>query len=185
MRRLLFFLAGVCCYQWAWGQNVFTSAQGEISFFSETPIENIEAHNNSINSFINVPLRQIAFLVPIRKFDFEKDLMEEHFNEKYLESEKFPNASFRGKINEEINFNKEGKYTVTATGKITIHGVEREATYAGELTVKKDELLLKSNFTVKLEDHKITVPKIVFNQIAEVITVKLNVKYVPYSNEKK
>jgi hypothetical protein len=178
--QLILFFCVVFALSNVEAQNVYSSSSGEVSFFSETPLENIEAHNKSINSFINVPQKQIAFLIPIRKFDFEKDLMEEHFNEKYLESDRFPNASFRGTINEDLDFTKDGKYKVTATGKITIHGVEREETFAGEMVISKGEINLTCNFTVKLEDYKITIPKIVFNQIAEVIAVKMNIKYIPY-----
>lgn len=165
-------------------QNVYSASEGEVSFFSETPLENIEAHNKNVNSFIDVSHKQIAFVIPIRKFDFEKDLMEEHFNEKYLESDKYPHASFRGNITEDIDFSKEGKYKVTAIGKITIHGVERKQTYTGELVVKKGEIFLTSEFSVRPKDHNIIIPKIIYSNIAEVIAVKLKVKYIPYKNEK-
>lgn len=166
-------------------QVVYSAIEGEVSFFSETPLENIEAHNKSVNSFIDVVHNQIAFIVPVRKFDFEKDLMEEHFNEKYLESDKYPHASFRGKINENIDFSKDGKHAVTSTGNMTIHGVEKEQTFSGEMLIKKGEIFLTSDFTVRLEDYNITIPKIVFSQIAQIIAVKLKVKYTPYKNEKK
>ena len=79
-------------------QNIYTLKEGDISFYSETPIENIDAHNQSAYAFLNTTSREMAFRVPVRKFKFQKSLMEEHFNEKYMESDKYPMSTFRGKI---------------------------------------------------------------------------------------
>src|SRR5574342_668269 len=99
--------------------------EGSVSFFSEAPVENIEATNNKINSFLNTASNEIMFIVHVRGFTFEKDLMKEHFNEKYMESDKYPTSTFKGKINDPVDYTKDGTYNVTATGILNMHGVER------------------------------------------------------------
>ena len=178
MKRIFLFLAlSLVLPSWA---QVYTAKSGEISFHSEAPLENIDAVNNAANSVLNTDSREIAFLVPLRKFIFKKSLMQEHFNGKYMESDKFPNASFKGRINESVNFTSDGETKVTATGKLTIHGVEREVIVPGIVTVKNGEISVQSAFTVKVADYKITIPKLMFQNIAESIDVKVSINYTPY-----
>jgi hypothetical protein len=161
-------------------QNVFTVKEGEISFYSESPLENIDAHNKSIHSILNTSTREIAFLVPIRKFEFKKALMQEHFNEKYMESDTYPMSTFKGKINENVDFTKDGETAVTATGKLTIHGVEKDVTIPGKLIIKSGEISIESDFNVLVKDYNITIPQLVFQNIAESIAVKVRISYTPY-----
>jgi polyisoprenoid-binding protein YceI len=105
--------------------------------------------------------------------------MQKHFNENYLESEKFPNATFKGKINEAINFTKAGVYQVSASGILNIHGVNQERTIKGSITVGEGIINLNSKFDVLLIDHKINIPKLVFKKIAEKIAVSARVTYIP------
>jgi hypothetical protein len=161
-------------------QPVFSCKEGQVSFFSEAPLENIEAHSNGVNSFLNVSTKEVAFIISIRGFKFAKSLMQEHFNEKYMESDKYPNATFRGKINEDVDFTKDGTYPVTSTGKMNIHGVEKEVTHKGTLTIKKKEINLTSEFNVAIKDYNITIPKLLFQNIADTILVKMNANYLPY-----
>ena len=139
-------------------QQVYSCKQGNVSFFSESPLENIEAHSNSINSFLNTSTKDIAFILPMRGFKFAKSLMQEHFNEKYIESDKYPNATYQGKINEEINVNANGTFELTSSGKLTIHGVEREVALSGTLTIKNNELNLASRFTIAINEYCIGKP---------------------------
>ena len=162
-------------------QNIYTLKEGDISFFSETPVENIEAHNQNVYAFLNTTSREMAFRVPVRKFKFQKALMEEHFNEKYMESDKYPMSTFRGKINEEVDLSKNGEYKVTATGKLSMHGVEREVTAPGTLAVKNGEITLQSDFPVLVKDYDIDIPQLVFQNIAESIAVKVRIKFTPYT----
>ncbi|HEX4888105.1 MAG TPA: YceI family protein [Luteibaculaceae bacterium] len=152
---------------------VLKTSNCSIDFFSETPLENISAKNNAVKGAMNVQSKAIAFSVPIRSFKFEKALMEEHFNENYMESDKYPNGSFKGVINETINLSKNGTFRISATGKLNIHGVEQDRTLTGEATVKDGVLTITSNFKIKLVDHRIERPAILFQKIAEVIDVKL------------
>ena len=179
MKKLIFiFFFSVSLHLGA--QGIYKSNEGEASFFSETPMENIEAHNKSISSFLNTGSKEVVFVIPVRNFKFRKALMEEHFNEKYLESDKYPDATFQGKINEDVDFSKDGVYKVTATGKMKMHGVEKQITVPGTITVKGGKLSLQSEFNVTLTDYNITVPKLVIQNIAEVVAVKINAGYVPY-----
>ncbi len=161
---------------------LFKAEEGLVSFFSKAPLENIAAQNKAVASLIHTGTRKIAVSIPIRQFDFPNDLMEEHFNENYLESEKYPKATFSGVINETIDFSRPGSYAVSATGKFSIHGVETDRTLKGTLTIKDNTTFeLVSDFEVKLADHNITIPTIMFNKIAEVVQVRARFVYKPKS----
>jgi hypothetical protein len=159
--------------QTSFGQ-LFMTQTGKTSFFSKTPVEDISALNSNVLAVINSSNGEIAVKMNMTQFKFQNKLMEEHFNENYMESDKFPTGSFKGKINETIDFTKAGTYDVTAKGTLTIHGVTKEKVLTGKLTVAKDALTLDSNFEIALVDYKIEVPKLVWEKIAEKIAVKNN-----------
>jgi hypothetical protein len=159
---------------------IYSSKSTQITFFSETPVENISAENKLSSLILNTATNDIAVRVPIKSFIFEKALMQEHFNENYMESSKFPTATFKGVINEKVDYTKDGTTKVTAKGKMEIHGVSREETLSGTITVKGTEISLVSELTVKPADYNIEVPKIVFEKIAESILVKVNATLMPY-----
>lgn len=163
----------------SFGQLYVTQA-GETSFFSETPVENIVAVNKTVGAIINTSTNEIAVSMKMTAFEFPNKLMQEHFNENYMESEKYPMGTFKGKIVEPIDYTKNGIYDVTARGQLTIHGVTIPRDLKGKLTVENQKISLISNFEVKLVDHKIDIPKIVFAKIAEVISVKINYAFSPY-----
>lgn len=160
-------------------QKFYKNTKTRVKFFSEAPLENIEAVNESAASIINTETGEIAVVIPIKMFEFEKALMQEHFNENYMESDIYKNASFKGKFDDIPDFNKTGVYDVSATGAFTIHGVEQTRTLKGKLSVKKNEVTLESIFPVKLEDHDIEIPKMVFEKIAEVVEVNCTFNYEP------
>jgi len=164
---------------------LYSCKEGTVSFFSETPFENIDAANKSISSFLNFSTGEVIFFLQIRGFKFDKALMQEHFNEKYLESDKYPNAVFRGKINEREIVSKPGAHNVTVTGKLTIHGVENEITVPGIIITTDDTIKVRCLFTVALKDYNITIPKLVFQSIAETVTVKINGAYTIYKKDEK
>lgn len=163
---------------------VYICQNGTAGFFSETPIENIDATSNSLNAILNTTTNEINYMVAINSFQFKKPLMQEHFNEKYMESDKFPHAVFKGKINETIDWNRDGVYNISATGNLIIHGVEKSYTEKGVLTVKDGEFTIEGSFNVREADHNIKVPALVFANIAEVINVKHKCKLVPYTSKK-
>jgi hypothetical protein len=150
----------------------------KVSFFSSTPIEDISAMNSTSTSFIAGD--SIKFSLANTGFVFVKPLMQEHFNENYMESPKYPKSTFRGKINEKPDLTKDGVYKVTCTGLMYMHGVEKLITVPGTITVKGDEVNLVSAFKVKLDDYKIARPKVVMDKIAEEIEIKINANYLPF-----
>ena len=182
MKKLLFLFI-ISASLNAGAQGVFKCSDGEVSFFSEAPLENIQASNENVSSLINTATKEVVVVIPIGSFKFAKSLMQEPFNEKYMESDKYPDASFKGKINEDINFTKDGEYKVTAAGTMSIHGVDKPGVHSGTLTIKTGTMSLKSEFSVALKDYNITIPKLVVKNIAEVIPVKLNAHYLPYKKD--
>jgi hypothetical protein len=159
---------------------IFKSKKDEVkvSFFSSTPIEDITAvHSTSTSVIIG---DSIKFSMSNTGFVFPKPLMQEHFNENYMESSKYPKSTFRGKINEKIDLTKDGVYKVTCTGVMYMHGVEKVITVPGTITIKGGELNLVASFKAKLEDYKIARPKMVMDKIAEEIDVKINANYATY-----
>jgi hypothetical protein len=162
------------------GQDTYVCKNAKISLFSSAPLEDIDATSNSGTSVFNASTGDLAFLVPIRTLQFQKSLMQEHFNENYMESDKFPNASFKGKLQEKIDVQKDGAYPVTVTGVLDVHGVKQTRTIKGTITVNKGNVSLASAFTVACKDHQIEIPKLVFQKIAETIQVKVAAGYSIY-----
>jgi polyisoprenoid-binding protein YceI len=148
-------------------------SQSQVSFYSHAPIEDISASNTKAAGLFNPATGELVFSIPIREFQFEKSLMQEHFNEKYMESEKYPKATFQGKV---IGFDASAtaQQAVRAQGKLSIHGVAREVEIAGTIEGGKDQLKMKSVFNVKLEDHQITRPQLLWQNIAEVVEVTVD-----------
>jgi len=162
----------------------FLTQTGETSFFSKTPVENISAVNKKVRSALNPATGEVAVTMQMTDFQFPNKLMQEHFNENYAESEKYPTATFRGNLTEPVDFTKAGTYDVSARGTFTLHGVARERTLAGKLTVEPGQkLTLACDFTVALKDHDIDVPKLVFVKVAQVISVKNRYVYAPFTKQ--
>lgn len=162
------------------GQDTYVCKNAKISLFSSAPLEDIDATSNSGTSVFNAATGDLAFIVPIRSLQFQKSLMQEHFNENYMESDKFPNASFKGKVQEKIDTQKDGAYPATVTGVLDVHGVKQTRTIKGTITVNKGTVSLASAFTVACKDHQIEIPKLVFQKIAETIQVKVAAAYTAY-----
>lgn len=156
----------------------FLTKNGHIKFYSETPIETIEAHNYQVNSALDIGAGDFVFKVLMKSFEFEKALMQEHFNENYIESHKYPNATFVGKVtnHEDIDFTQEGSYEAVVEGKLTIHGVTNDIKETGTFKVKDGVIHGTSVFNVKLKDYDIKIPKAVTENIAETIEVTVDVK---------
>ena len=157
----------------------YMTKNGSIMFYSETPIETIKADNKQVNSALDSQTGDFVFKILIKSFVFEKALMQEHFNENYMESDKFPNATFQGKVTNisSIDFTKEGTYDVTVEGDLTIHGVTKKISEKGTFTVKAgDKVHGNSKFMVKPADYSIKIPGTVVKNIAETIEVTVDVE---------
>jgi polyisoprenoid-binding protein YceI len=150
----------------------YVDKSGETSFFSATAVEDIQAMNKKTTVLLDATTNTIAVKMQITEFEFPNKLMQEHFNENYLESEKFPTCIFSGKINETIDYTKNGTYTISATGKFIVHGVVQERTLKGKLRVEGTKLFLTTTFDIKLADHKIDVPSVVIAKVSDTIAVK-------------
>lgn len=146
----------------------------QISFYSSTSLENIEAHNKAAVAVWDIASGQIDFSVLIKGFEFEKALMKEHFNENYLESDKYPKAGFKGKLNKAVSLETDGTQNLTATGELTIHGVTKKITAPVSVSVKQGKLSATSVFTIALEDYGIKIPAVVKNNINKEIQIKIN-----------
>ena len=153
----------------SYGQK-FKVVQGSVHFLSKAPLEDIEALCEAPAGLINMLNNEFAFIVPINKFEFENKTMKEHFNEKYLHSDKFPKAIFSG-ILSKIDMNSTAWQNITATGKMTIHGVSQNIKLPGKLKITGTHIEVVCDFKVKLVDYNIVVPEVVGQNIAEVIAV--------------
>ncbi|CAN5198803.1 hypothetical protein BH09BAC6_BH09BAC6_04580 [soil metagenome] len=162
------------------GQDLYACKNAKISLYSSAPIEDIKAVAYNGTSVFNAATGELNFSVAIRSFQFDKSRMQEHFNENYMESEKYPRATFKGKINEHVDIAKNGSYPVTVTGVFETHGVQQSRTISGKITVNNGVLSMTSQFMVKCADHHIDIPTIVFHHIAESIQVNVSATYAAY-----
>jgi len=151
-----------------------------ISFFSKSPLEDIEATNKKSLVVMNTATGDIQASVTMLYFKFPKPLMEEHFNENYVESEKYPTCTFKGKINEKVDLTKDGENKVTVTGILTLHGVSKTVTLEGTLVKKGNEIVLNSKFKIRIADYNIKVPSLYVQNIAEVVDVTVNSVMEPF-----
>lgn len=151
-----------------------------ISFFSSGPIEDISANNKTAKPIFNAVTGDVTLKITIKGFEFNKKLMEDDFNKKYLESDKFPYATFTGKVNEPIDYKKEGTYKATITGILNLHGVDKKRTISGTVTVKGGEIFFNSMFNIVLKDHNITIPTMAAQNIAEIVQVLIQSTLVEF-----
>lgn len=150
----------------------FKCSDGEIVFVSDAPMELISAKSNNLQAVINPAQHTFAFVVSIRTFEgFNAALQRDHFNENYMESGRYPNATFTGKILETYDFSTPGIYSVRAQGMLKIHGVEQERNIKAIIKVTAEGLEVYSKFTVALKDHRIAIPKVVYDKISSEVNV--------------
>ncbi len=160
-------------------QGIYIVKKSLVSFHSNTKSELIKASSTELRGVIDIKMRTFAFSVDMKTFDgFNSPLQKEHFNENYMESNRYFAASFSGHIIEEDDFTKDGTYNVRAKGKFKIHGVEQERILQGDLTVKNNVIKLACNFTVFLSDHDIKIPRVVHEKLASEIKVEMNAEFI-------
>ncbi|MEP6747559.1 MAG: YceI family protein [Bacteroidota bacterium] len=179
MKKTGIIVAIMILFQHMHAQDVFMTRHGQVSFFGKTPMENIDATNNEVSSALNMQTGEIGFAILIKSFHFERALMEEHFNENYMESDNIPKASFKGKINNivAVAVSKDGSYAVIADGDLTIHGVTKKINLPGTIVVKDGQLQLTAKFTVAPKDYNIKIPALVADKIAESMGVSVDCRY--------
>jgi polyisoprenoid-binding protein YceI len=154
---------------------------GMIRFYSSTPIEDITAVNKEVGSIINSGTGELVITMKMTDFSFKKKLMQEHFNDNYVESHKFPQASFRGFIqnNEEVDYSTVGSYSVTVSGDMTIHGETQAVSSPGTLEVRPKGIIANAKFLLNPEDYGIKIPAVVRKNIAERLEITVDMEYTP------
>ncbi len=159
----------------------YSSKSGYVGFYSHTPVEDIKADNNQVASIFDAETGELVFQILNKSFHFDRALMEEHYNENYMESEKYPKATFKGKITNisEVKLTKPGTYNVNVEGEMNMHGVAKAFSATGTLEVMADGIVARSEFTIKPEDYGIAIPGIVREKIAKEMGVTVNIKYTP------
>jgi hypothetical protein len=180
MRRLIFLLMLSCLVLQANAQKYMTK-NGFIGFYGHTPMEDIKADNNQVASILDISTGELVFQVLVKSFHFERALMEEHFNENYMESDKIPKAEFKGKITNlaSVDFKKNGIYEVTVEGDMKIHDVTNKIGTKGTIEVIAGGINANSKFNVVPEDYKINIPGVVREKIAKSLEVTVTMKYTP------
>lgn len=163
----------------------FMTKNGFISFYSHTPLEEIKAENNQVAGVMDAATGEMVFQVLIKSFHFERALMEEHFNENYMESDKYPKAQYKGKIKDlsKVDFKKPGKYDVTVAGDITIHGVTKPLETGGTIEVTADGINADSKFNLTPEDYNITIPGVVREKINKTMEATVLMKFTPVASK--
>jgi len=155
-------------------KKIYSGNNGAVSFISDAPLEVIKAQSGELKSAIDTEDRSFLFTVSVNSFHgFNSGLQREHFNENYLETVKYPKASFVGKFIEDINFSRDGTYDVRAKGILDVHGVKQERIIKGIMRVNGSEIRIESDFSVALEDHNIKIPRVVYQKISPQIDVTM------------
>ncbi len=160
-------------------QEKYFTRSGKVSFSSKTDMENIEATNTKGTSVMDTKTGQVEFAVLMKAFEFEKELMMEHFNENYVESDKYPKATFKGSITDisSVNFQKDGTYPVKLKGQLTFHGVTNDITPDGTIEIKGGKPTGKTSITILLADYKIVIPNVVKDNISKSVKIDIIAAY--------
>lgn len=163
-------------------QDKYFTKSGKIGFTSKAPLEDIEATNKTATAVLDSRSGEMQFSVQMKGFEFEKALMQEHFNDNYVESDKYPKAEFKGSItnNSEINYNKPGTYPAKVKGKMTLHGVTKDVETTGTIKVTGNGLDATSAFTIQLSDYNIKIPAVVKKKVANNVKITVDTKLEPF-----
>lgn len=153
-----------------------------ISFYSHTPLKDITAYSTNGTSSFHAEKQEITFNVEIASFVFFRLLMQEHFNRKFMESNRYPRATFKGNLVDDIDLSVQGTRPVTVQGTLEIHGKKTKREIEGYLTVKADRIVLESTFIVNAAEHRIHIPTSLSDRIAQDIEVKVRGEYAPYDH---
>lgn len=181
MKRLFFVFVMLAASVSAFSQGKYISKNAYISFYSSTSMEDILGESNEAVTILNAETGEIAFQALMTTFHFKRALMEEHFNENYMESTKFPKTKFSGKIE---GFNKDmlknPASEVKVTGTLSVHGVDKTITVPVKLGMENGKLVGTAKFKVTPEDYDIAIPSLVRDKIAKQMEVTVKAEYQPY-----
>jgi hypothetical protein len=173
------FIAAACCLALLHSSTascqLYSTRSGFVGFYSKTALEDIKAENNQAYAIIDPGKQNLAFQVLCKGFVFPKELMQEHFNENSIESDKYPKASFSGNYTGEVKLNKDGVYRVIVKGNLSIHNTTKAIEAPATIEVKNGHLLAQAEFKVTPEDFNVKIPTLVRDKIDKEMTVKVNV----------
>ncbi len=185
MKTLLVMTLAVLITATCSGQKFFTK-NGKINFDATSPSspERVEAVNRSATCVVDTKSGAMQFVALMKGFEFERALMEEHFNENYMESDKFPKAEFKGEIkdNDDINYSKDGTTIVKVKGKLTMHGEAEDVDAEGKIIIQNGKITAMADFTVKLSDYKISIPGLVADKISKTARITVSCSLEPLKN---
>ena len=182
MKKIILLVASVAITNMMQAQ-IYMGKTCVTHFFSKTSMKDIEATSNTAKPVLDAGSGSFQMRIQNTSFKFESSFMQEHFNENYMESEKYPYSTFKGKINEKVDYTKDGEYKVTCTGTMDMHGTTQQITTSGTLTVKGGQVTIVSKFKIKPADYKIKVPSLYVKEIAEEIDVDITTLMEPYAKK--
>lgn len=180
MKNLFISLVLSIVFLSAGAQNLYITKDAKINFNSSTSVEDIVAESNQATTIIDIDKNVVKFSVLTTSFKFRRALMEEHFNENYMESAKFPKANFTGKITTSVDWKSDKPVTVDVKGTLTMHGVSNEITMKAMITPGKDKIAASAEIKVTPEAFGIQIPSAVRDKIAKEVTVKIDAAYTPF-----
>jgi polyisoprenoid-binding protein YceI len=177
MKKLILLIFLFTQSYWGIGQ-LLRSKESKITFFSEALLENITATSTKAKAVVDIEHKEIAIKINMTSFEFPNKLMQEHFNENYLESDKYPQATFTGNLTRVLNWSTPFNTTASISGVLTIHGVSKMEIVEGKIIndPSRNTIIFESSFPITVKDFNIKVPTLVFTKIAEVVNVKIYVK---------
>jgi hypothetical protein len=180
--RILLSIFFLLLNKYVCSQDIYSLKSSKVHFYAGTPMEDIEADNIKANSFVNIKTGDVIILIPIKEFKFKSSLMEEHFNENYMESEKFPKGEFKGKILEieKYDFSQPTIYKIKLQGTLTIHGVAKSTTIDGTISLVDKKLTGDTKFTIRLADYNIQRPQLLWEKLSETIEITSHFNYELY-----
>ena len=180
-KNLIIALALLFTVTVSFGQDRFYTKTGKITFYSKAPLEDIEGKNKTVTAVLDSKSGAMQFAVQMKGFEFEKQLMEQHFNENYVESDKYPKAEFKGAIsnNADINYSKDGTYTAKIKGKLTIHGITKDVETTGTLKINGGKIDANSTFNVLISDYNIKIPAVVKDKVSNTIKITVDCDLEP------
>lgn len=169
----ILFVLVVNLFHPARAQERFYTKSGQIRFYSKSPLENIEAQNNSVTCVLDTRTGLFQFAVLMKGFEFRKALMQEHFNENYVESYKYPKSEFKGQVMNwaDINFGRDGSYPVTVKGRLSIHGETKEIETKGMIVIKEGKIGTSAEFNILLSDYRISIPTLVKDKVSNNVKI--------------
>jgi hypothetical protein len=163
------------------GQERYFTRTGHIDFYSHAPLEDIRANNEQVAAFLYTKTGELSFGLLLKSFEFKKALMQKHFNENYIESDKYPKAVFKGKIENfnSVNLKENGKVEVNVTGQLIIRDQKKDIATKAILDIRENEIVATSTFITKPSDFNIKIPNAVKDNIGKEIEVNIRTVLKP------